>query len=175
MSHVLTCCLFGFDSISMSLITSLLNREREFPCRATALHRNTGPRRHCPPVAVSVSPLPHPGFRTVPFSGEWKVNTLFSLVMFRFPIHGLVVLRKKIRVTTYSDLPIRSVSTIISDYLTLFKERHALAFIPYNCLSLKTVSDEDCRWRTIATSKWFMFCQEQLTAKIQRKVEIFII
>lgn len=61
--------------------------------------------------------------------------------------------KKKIRVTTHSDLPIRSVSTIISDYLTLFKERHALAFIPYNCLSLKTVSDEDCRWRTIATSK----------------------
>lgn len=55
--NVLTCCLFGFDSVSMSLRTTLLNREREFPSRATALHRNTRPRRHCPAVAVSVSPL----------------------------------------------------------------------------------------------------------------------
>lgn len=43
-----TCWLFSFDSISMYLVTSLMNGKWEFSCRAIALQSNTGPRRHCP-------------------------------------------------------------------------------------------------------------------------------
>lgn len=35
--------------------------------------------------------------------------------------------------------------------------------------------DEYSRWRTIAASKWFMFCPEQLSAKIPNKVEIILL
>lgn len=77
-----------------------------------------------------------------------------------------------------SDFAIFSFPARLCSVVCQLRHRLSSGMPFHDCLNSKTMSDEDSRWRTTATSKWFMFCQEQLQTKIQssagRNIYIYI-